>query len=172
MTEKQSAAERAAAALAGPRAFCDLLAAARRRRVPGWWEGSAYRSHPCGLVVDTILFTNFWHVDNISSIEITDGLGWDVAGVHKAPRFHGDPHPKPIEGGALRVWWCGRWSDAQYEEALRPRVLEILTSVAEQVAVADQDEEVRLAADVGRILQEGAVRRAAAIAKIIGKEGG
>lgn len=113
-------AERAELALTNARAFCDLLAEARHCKAPGWWDGSSYRSHPCGLVADTIKFTNFWHVDNMCSIEITDGLGWGVANVSQDSFGHRSPHPAPIEGAALRVWWCGQWADAAYKEALRP----------------------------------------------------
>lgn len=161
-------AERAELALTNARAFCDLLAEARHRKAPGWWDGSSYRSHPCGLVADTIKFTNFWHVDNMCSIEITDGLGWGVANVSQDSFGHRSPHPAPIEGAALRVWWCGQWADAAYKEALRPRVLEILTAAAAHIAAASEAEE---AERLVRLAEKEAARRDAvrvALAKATG----
>lgn len=137
---KHTPAERAELALTNSATFCNLLAQARQYKAPGWWQGSAFRSHPCGLVVDTIKFTNCWHVDDLCDIAITDGSGWDTRGVCRDSFAHGDPHPKPIEGGALQVWRCGRWADPLYEEQLRARVLAILTATAEHVEQAQQRE--------------------------------
>lgn len=134
---KHTPEERAAMAIANSTACCDLLALARMYKAPGWWEGSAFRSHPCGLVVDTIKLTNHWHVDDLCTIYITDGAGWDTRNVCRDSFAHGDPHPRAIEGRALQVWRCGRWTDPAYEQALRPRLLEILTAAARHIEEAE-----------------------------------
>lgn len=128
-------AQRAELALTNSAEFCNLLYQARQYRASGWWDGSAFRRHPCGLIVDTIKLTNHWHVDDLCTIEITDGAGWN-RNVCQDSFAHGDPHPRPIEGGELQVWRCGCWADPLYEEQLKRRVLVILTAAAEHVQQA------------------------------------
>lgn len=138
--EQRTPEQRAELALVSQDECCNLLAQARQYKAPGWWQGSAFRSHPCGLVVDTIKLTNHWHVDQLCTIQITDGAGWDTRNICRDSFAHGDPHPRPIEGRALQVWRCGRWSDVSYEQALRARLLEILTAAARHVEAARAEE--------------------------------
>jgi hypothetical protein len=136
MSAQHTPEQRAELALSNSEAFCNLIAQARQYKAPGYWEGSAFRSHPCGLVADTIKLTNHWHVDQLGTIYITDGAGWDTRSICRESLAHGDPHPHAIEGSELQVWRCGRWADAAYEQALRPRILEILTAAARHVEAA------------------------------------
>jgi hypothetical protein len=150
-----AAAQRAELALTNSAEFCRLVSQARQYRAKGWWDGSAFRRHPCGLVVDTVKLTNYWNVDDLCDIQITDGAGWDTRGVCRDSLAHGDPHPKPIEGGALQVWRCGRWADPLYEEQLRTRLLAILTAAAEHIEQAQarecaEQEAAQAAADAKR----------------------
>lgn len=160
--------ERAENALGDSVVFCNLLAQARQYKAPGWWEGSAFRRHPCGLVADTIKLTNHWHVDDLCDICITDGAGWDVRNVCRDSFSHSDPHPQPIEGGSLQVWRCGRWADAQYEQALRPKLLEILTAAATHVEAAEGRERQREEAERLQAAERHAALTANAIAKATG----
>jgi hypothetical protein len=138
--QKHTPEERAVIALSHAAEFCNLIAQARRYKAHGCWEGSAFRSHPCGLVADTIKLTNHWHVDNLGTVYITDGAGWDTRSICRDSCAHGDPHPHAIGGSELQVWRCGRWADAAYEQALRPRLLEILTAAARHVEAAQAEE--------------------------------
>ena len=127
-----AAAQRAALAMRNSREFCQLLAQCREFKVPGWWDGSAYRCHPVGLIVGAFKFTNHWHVDQLCTIEITDGSGWD-RNVCQDSFAHSSPHPKPVGGSAVQVWRCGDWSAAEFAESLTSTVLEILTAAAEHI---------------------------------------
>lgn len=127
--------ERAKKALSDHIAFCQLLAEARQYQVPGWWDGSAFRSHPCGLVEGTVKLTNHWHVDNLATIYITDGEGWDLD-VCKDSRAHGNPDPQPIKGKPFQVWYCGKWVNDMVRLQVEPRALAILSRAAEQIAQA------------------------------------
>jgi hypothetical protein len=164
-----TASERAELALTNSAEFCSLLSQARQHRASGWWEGSAFRRHPCGLVVDTIKLTNHWHVDALCDIAVTDGAGWDTRGVCLDSFAHGDPHPRPIEGGALHVWRCGQWADPLYEKQLKTRLLAILTAAAEHVEQAQERER----AEHESARAEAAVKHrqlaAAALAKATGR---
>jgi hypothetical protein len=167
-----STGQRAERALSSSHEFCNLLAKARQYKAPGYWEGSAFRSHPCGLIVGTIKLTNFWHTDNLCSIEITDGAGWNVKDICREPCANGDPHPRAIEGTALKVWRTGQWTDAVYEEQLRTRILAILTSAAEHIEKAEAAERQRSEKDAAeRRVRAEEVRRAAIHAATGGADG-
>lgn len=161
-----SAADRAALALMNSQAMCDLLAACRTHRVPGWWDGSAFRSHPVGLIVGVVKLTNHWHVDHLCTIDITDGTGWD-RNVCQDSCAHGNPHPRQMGGGAVQVWRCGAWASPDLEAALRPRLMQILTDAAEHIEKA---EAAALAAATAVAAQSQAARAAqvaAAVAKAV-----
>lgn len=134
--------ERAAKALTSPAEFCTLMAQARDFKFPGWWDGSAFRRHPVGIISGTVKMTNFWHVDDLCRIEITDGDGWDRS-VCQDSCAYGNPHPKPINGREIVVWDNGSWASAGTQAALEPKVLEILSALALHVenAEAARDEE-------------------------------
>lgn len=152
-----AAQERAEQALTNSAAMCQLLAQCREYRVPGWWDGSAFRSHPVGLIVGTIKFTNYWHCDDLCGIELTDGAEWD-RNVCQDSFAHGSPHPKPVSGTAIRVWRCGAWDKPDFEQALKARALEILTAAAEHIERAAA---ARAAAEEIKRAEQSAAREAA-----------
>jgi len=125
--------------------FCNLLADARRYEFPGWWHGSAYCSHPVGVIEGTIKLTNYWTVGDSCSIHITDGDGWN-RNVAMNPRYDGNPHPQPINGSSIEVWRSGEWVNETFTAKLEQRVLDILTRLAEHVKTAKQREEEERAA--------------------------
>ena len=139
--EQQTPQQRAERALKSSQAMCELLAQCRQYRVAGWWDGSAFRSHPVGLISGAIKLTNHWHVDNLCTIEITDGAGWDRA-VCQDSRAYGNPHPKPINGKAVQAWRCGSFESPEIAEALTSRLLELLTAAAECIQRASDAERV------------------------------
>lgn len=128
--------ERAAKALTSPEEFCTLMAQARNFKFPGWWDGSAFRSHPVGIISGTIKMTNFWHVNDLCQIEITDGDGWNRS-VCQDSCAYGDPHPRPVNGREIVVWNNGSWRDAGTQAALEPKVLKILSDLAIYVRGAE-----------------------------------
>lgn len=128
--------ERAAQALTSSAAFCRLMAQARQYNFPGWWDGSAFRSHPVGIISGTIKMTNFLHVGDTCKIEITDGDGWNRF-VCQDSCAHGDPHPRPISGRGIVVWDNGSWANAGTQVALEPKVLEILSALALHIEQAE-----------------------------------
>jgi hypothetical protein len=106
--------------------FCNILSRARMHGFPGAWSGSSYRHHPCGIVRGTIKLTNDWHVDDICSIEITDGDGWDMRICTDSLSTRGNPEPQPINGRGVRVWSSGRWESEEARERIEPIVRKIL----------------------------------------------
>jgi len=163
---KHTPTERAALALQKRDVMCDLLADCRTHGVPGWWDGSAFRSHPVGLIVGTIKFTNQWRTDNGCDIQITDGDGWDLR-VCQDSWGGGSPHPKPINGSAVTVWERGSWRSDEFREALQARVLEILTSAAEHIETARQEKKRAAEAKAARAKEEAdaAARQALSLAR-------
>lgn len=168
MTAALTPAERAQLALRNSSEFCRLTAEARIYKAAHVWSGSAFRSHPVGLVVGTIKLTNHWHVDNLCTIEITDGSGWDVLSICNDSFAHGDPHPSPIEGHALKVWRCGEWANAQYEQTLQPKLLEILTAAAEHIEAVLQKKNERAEAERQMQATRDAQMESVALAKAVG----
>lgn len=136
--------ERAAKALTSRAEFCTLMAQAREFKFPGWWDGSAFRSHPVGIISGTIKMTNFWHVDNLCRIEITDGDGWNRS-VCQDSRAHGDPHPRPVSGREIVVWDNSSWASPGTKAALEQKVLEILSALALHVQDAKAARDVEAA---------------------------
>lgn len=152
-----TATERAAKALASPAEFCALMAQARKFKFPGWWDGSAFRSHPVGIISGTIKMTNFWHVDHMCSITITDGDGWNRS-VCQDSCAYGDPHPRPVSGREIVVWDNGSWASAGTQAALEPKVLEILSALALHI---EQSEEAQRAKEAERKTLDVQARREA-----------
>lgn len=136
-----------------PRTFNSILNEARLSGVRGAWSGSAFRSHPCGIVRGNIKLTNYWHVDDICSICITDGDGWSMD-ICRESCAHGNPHPQPINGRSISVWSNGRWQGDEYRGALETTVLAILRSAHEHILRSNNWKvaEASHAAHVKRIL--------------------
>jgi hypothetical protein len=136
--QEMTPAEHAELALKDRSVFCKVLADARQYKAPGWWDGSAFRCHPCGIIDGTIKMTNHWHCDDLGDIKITDGEGWNRS-VSQDSFGHGSPHPAPIGGRGITVWDCSRWASPEYEEALKPRILEILIAAITHIERAKSE---------------------------------
>ena len=117
-----------------PTRFCNVLADARSANVRGSWEGSAYRSHPCGLIVGNMKLTNYWNVNDYCSIVLGTTDKWRMG--QNEPACHGDPHPHPIDGEEVRVWYSGRWESEEFRAALEDKVVAILNRALADVAAA------------------------------------
>jgi hypothetical protein len=169
MSEKNTPAERAAIALTSSHTFCNLLAQARQYKFPGWWDGSAFRRHPCGVVQGTLLLTNHWHVDDHCDVQITDGGGWNMRVSHDS-FGHDSPHPKPLGGVAVKAWHCGKWADSEFREALEPKLLDLLTRIARHVQEAEERERVAQQERNAAFAAEAAARKRAALAAACGTE--
>ena len=94
--------------LTRPSAFCHLMAQARDFKVPGWWDGSAYRSHPCGFFAEGLIFTNEWHRDDYCSIRAMRNPSEPLGRWCHDSFAHGNPHPSPASGTEV-VWSNGKW---------------------------------------------------------------
>lgn len=164
---QHSPAQRAEAALSSPIVMCDLLAQCRQFKVKGWWDGSAFRSHPVGLIRDVIKFTNYWHVDQHCDIQITDGEGWN-RNVCQDSFSHQSPHPKAIGGHEVIAWRSGRWTSTEMEVSLKPQVLAILTEAAEHIAQAAAIERAKELEKSEKRIASQAEIVSAAIAKATG----
>jgi hypothetical protein len=165
---KHTPEERAALALTSADIFCNLTSAARSRKFPGYWEGSAFRRHPCGVIEGVIKLTNHWHVDNHCDVQITDGEGWNRS-VCQDSFGHGDPYPSVLgTGSVLIVWRSGQWVDPEYQAALEPKLLDLLTRMARHIEAAEERQRVE---EEEANAQRAAAHRAlelAAIAKATG----
>lgn len=115
-----------------PSRFCNILADARSAKVPGWWDGSAFRSHPCGLIVGNMKLTNHWNVNDYCSIVLGTTNKWYMG--KNDPFCHGDPHPHPIDGAEVRVWYSGRWESEEFRAALEDKVVAILNRALVEIA--------------------------------------
>lgn len=165
--QKETPLERAEFALKSQSAFCKLLAEARQLGFSKCWSGSAYRSHPCGIIDGTIKMTNHWHVDDDCTIAITDGDGWSLD-ICRDSFANGNPHPQPIKGTAIAVWSCGRWKSPEYEQALKERVLSILVAAAEHIDRVQAAKAEKAAKEAEERRQQFKAAEAAALAKAAG----
>lgn len=129
--------------LASASAFCDLVAASRATKFPGYWEGSAYRRHPCGVIQGAVKLTNEWTTSNGCEIAITDGDGWS-SNFCRDSFANGNPHPKPLSGSEVIVWRSGRWASDEFRAALEPTLVELVERMQAHVSAA------KAAADAAR----------------------
>lgn len=118
--------------LFSPHRFCRILAEARSAKVRGSWEGSAFRSHPCGLIVGNMKLTNYWNVNDYCSIVLGTTDKWRMG--QNNPACGGDPHPHPIDGAEVRVWYSGRWESEEFRTALEGKVVAILNRALVEIA--------------------------------------
>jgi len=89
--------------------FCSLLASARYAKLPGWWFGSIYRHHPCGMVVGPLILSNEWNTNNYCYASfMTEPGAMTKPSNHPASRG-GDPHPHPVNGEEFQFYKSGRW---------------------------------------------------------------
>ncbi len=132
--------ERAVKALTSPAEFCSLMAEAREFKFPGWWEGSAFRHHPVGVIDGTVKMTNEWTVWDSCSIEITDGDGWN-RNVCQDSFAYSSPNPDPINGISILIWSNGRWKDDEIRARMEPRIVEILTRLVAHAETAREERE-------------------------------
>lgn len=144
--------------LLSPRRFCEVLAAVRSANVRGSWSGSAFRSHPCGLLVGNMRLANHWHVNNYCDIVLGTTDKWRLG--QNEPAAYGDPFPHCIDGEEVTVWCNGEWISEQYREALESRVVAILNRALADIAAAQSWK---------RVLEiqasESAAQKRAAVAK-------
>jgi hypothetical protein len=164
---KHTPEESAALSLTSAYLFCNLTSAARSRKFPGYWEGSAFRRHPCGVIEGVIKLTNHWHVDNHCDVQITDGSGWDRR-VSQDSFGYDSPHPKPIGGTSVTVWSGGQWSREDFRQALEPKLLDLLTRMAQHVAEAEERERIAQEEANAKRAAERRALEEAAIAKATG----
>lgn len=132
--------------------FCDLLASARRHKLPGYWEGSAYCHHPCGVVRRGIIYTNEWNTNNYCSAEVMLDPTSPLAPRCRNPRAYGDPSCRPERGGTLRVYSDGNWSkdDGPWRAEILRTLEDLRREIAEAEAreAAEQEAGRQVAADV------------------------
>lgn len=121
--------------LLSPWRFCHVLAGARYAHVRGSWEGSAFRSHPCGLLVGNMRLANHWHVDNYCDIVLGTTDKWRLG--QQDSLSYGDPFPHPIDGEEIVVWRNGRWQSDELREKLEDRVVAILNRTLADTAAVD-----------------------------------
>lgn len=118
-----------------PWRFNQILARARSAKVPGAWSGSAFRRHPCGLLVGNMRLANHWHVDDYCSIVIGTTNKWSS---YCTDSFsYGDPYPHPVEGAEVQIWCNGRWVSEEFQDALEEKVVAILNRALTQSAARE-----------------------------------
>lgn len=115
--------------------FCDLVAAAARHKLPGWWSGRSFRHHPRGVVRGGIIFTNEWSTHNYCLAEVMLDPTSPIATRCQDSRASGDASCKPVRGGLLRVYSSGSWSND--DGPWRDKIVKILEDLEAEIAAAD-----------------------------------
>ena len=127
--------------------FCNILASARQINFPGWWEGSAYRCHPVGVICGGLLLANHWSTYKYchASIATEPDEGWKPG--LNAPASWGDPFPHPKNGKEIKVYRDGHWcfDDGPW----RKDIWMILFNI--EIAVMDHDLRAEWEAGLRRI---------------------
>lgn len=115
--------------------FCALMSAARRFRLPGWWDGSAYQSHPVGIHRRGIIYTDHWHVSDHCTAKVVLDPSSPMAERCHDSCANGNPYLRPERGGTLTVYDSGRWvgEDGPWRE----QVVEEMDRLRSEVAAAE-----------------------------------
>lgn len=114
--------------------FCNILAGAYTHALPGFWKGSVYRSHPCGVVRRGIIFTNEWNTNDYCSASVILDPAAKLIKGDNCPASSGNPYIRPERGGTLEVYGTGRWS--RDDGPWRQIILEVLIDLEKEIAVA------------------------------------
>ena len=89
--------------------FCNILAKSRNYKLKGYWEGSAYCSHPCGVIRNGIIFANRWNVHDYCYANVmTEPENGFNSGCN-SPTANCDPYPHPKTGKEITVYSTGSW---------------------------------------------------------------
>ena len=133
-------------AMSPPKAndFCNTLASARRHGLKGAWSGSAYCSHPCGVIRGGMIFTNDWTTYDSCSVRVmldpsSAFKPWSTDSLWQG----GNPHPQPENGGTLTVYSCGRW--VEEDGPWRSKILATLGELKAEIAAAEEIANKKLA---------------------------
>lgn len=125
--------------------FCDVLADARRHKLKGYWSGSAYRSHPCGVYRKGIIFTNNWSTFDYCSAEVVLDPTSPMAPQSHNPSGSGDPFLRPERGGTLRIYSDGQWQneDGPWRKIVLDVIAELKLEIAEAEAKIVAEKEIQ-----------------------------
>ncbi len=89
------------------------------------WEGSAFRSHPRGIIDEMFKFTNNWHTHDYCSISVAKE-GW-MRNQSQNSCGSGNPHPRPKnEADEHCIWSNGKWTSDKNKERFEGVVRKIL----------------------------------------------
>lgn len=163
MTPREYATE----ALGDSALFCDILNEARNTGAEGWWHGSAFQCHPCGLISGTIMMHNDWTIYNSCGIKITDGEGWSTSVISTDSRYRGNPYPEQVNGKVVRVWSSGTWKNEKFKSALEGRIIAILDRAVEHIRRVNKERAEKRALELSEAeseqeaLEANALRKAA-----------
>lgn len=125
--------------------MCEVLAKARSYKLEGYWEGSSYRYHPCGVMRRNMLFVNDWNTNNYCSVWVhtmnpVQYMKWD-----NNPAHNGNPVPHPVEGERIKVYSSGRWlEDGPWQQA----IVDVIVELETEIAVAAEKAKLEVAAKI------------------------
>lgn len=124
--------------------FCRILADARHFKLPGYWEGSAYRSHPCGVIRDGLILTNEWNVHDYCSAQVMLDPTSPIKPIFNGSRYNGDPHAYPERGGTLTVY-NGTWSkdDGPWREKIVAMLADLEVEIAQAREIETAEKEAK-----------------------------
>lgn len=97
----------------GARYFCDVVEAARRYKLLGYWEGSAYRDHPCGVIRGQLILASHWSTHSYCHASVMTQPEEGLKPWCNDSWAYGDPYPHPKKGGEIKIYWSGRWQFAE-----------------------------------------------------------
>ena len=164
-SEQQITQDAARQMLAAPRAadFCHVLAQARHHKLTGYWSGSAYRHHPCGVIRRGIILCNEWSTFNYCYASVILDPESPIMKAGNDSWGHQDPHPRPERGGELKVYSSGSWSNE--DGPWRTLIVGILADLRSEIADADaaQRAVAEEKANASRAAHEAVVNKARAV---------
>lgn len=116
--------------------FCRTLSYARHYKLDGWWQGSAYDHHPCGVIRKGIIFCNEWCTFNYCSASVILNPKSKIIPPYNDPLGRGNPHPRPEDGGVLLIYSYGCWS--QDDGPWRQIVVDVLSDLDHEIEIAEK----------------------------------
>lgn len=131
-------------ALSNPSRMCGMLSMARKLHADGWWDGSSFRDHPCGIIREGLIFENEWRIGDSCEIRAMNNPREPLGVWCRTPSADGCPRPMP-PSGCVTVWRTGRWLHDGPWVAKASRILHDLDHELTKLEAADKAERQELA---------------------------
>ncbi len=133
---------------------------ARRHKLDGWGDGSAYRNHPCWVRRGPFVFVDHWTTSNKTTVYLlTEPTTTIKAGCNDS-WGNGCPLPVPADGNLIAIFAWGKWQiEGPWQEVCDRALAQVLDEVdAAKAKLVEARKQAQREAQAAKIHYEQALR--------------